>query len=486
MGSLSKLIIKTIEHNNVFKIIGTKVNNNWHWTDRSELHNLISNCITTLDNYNIKKGDRVAYKGKNSKEWVAWNIATNSLGAIWVPMYQDQNLDYCKHIINDCSPKLLINENKLEYLDNITTISNDIRDLKYYSDIDITYNDISTLIYTSGTTGKPKGVMLSNENIISNITGIRNIFNDIGPTTSLNILPWAHIYSQTCELYYNLLYDNKTAICSNKNNFLDDCKEINPDVLYVVPKLLDLIKSKLDNFNKPIIKYIIPILLNRLFGNKLLNIFTGGSKLDNNTKNFFIENGINICEGYGCTETAPMISVNHIISPRNIDSVGYILDNLIVDIINNEICVSGPNVMQGYWNNEKATNDVFIVKDNKKWYRTGDSGKLNNNFLFYNSRINDNYKLSNGKFVNVEEVESKIKKHIKGNFIVFGDDTGSNSIITEININNLDLINKELDSYLRIKKIYKINPEELVDFLTPKMTIKRKALINYVLSHQNK
>lgn len=396
MRSLAKSIVKTIEHNDSFKIIGTKINNKWSWTSRSELYDLINNCVYSLKDYDIRKGDRVAYKGNNSKEWIAWNLATNSLGAIWVPMYSNQNLDYCKHIVNDCDPKILITDNINLDVDT-TVIDNSITNLRYYDDIQITNNDISTLIYTSGTTGKPKGVILSNENIISNIKGVRNIFKDIGPTTSLNILPWANIYSQTCELYYNLLYDNKTALCSNKDIFLDECKEINPNVLYVVPKVLELIKIRLENFNKPVIKYIIPILLNGLFGDKLLNIFTGGSKLDNNTKNFFIENGINICEGYGCTETSPMISVNHLTSPRNIDSVGYLLDNLLVDIINNEICVSGPNVMKGYWNNEEATNKAFIDKDNKKWYRTGDIGKLKENFLYYDYTINENYKLSNRK-----------------------------------------------------------------------------------------
>jgi long-chain acyl-CoA synthetase len=476
------LIIKTLENKPDFKVIGYKKDNNWKWTKRKELYNLIHNCINSLKDNNVNVGDRVAYKGNNSIEWIAWNIATNSQGAIWVPMYANQNLDYCKHIVNDCEPKLLISDDNIN-INNVKIIDNKIDNFGYKNNIDFKDNDISTLIYTSGTTGKPKGVMLSNNNIISNIETIRSQFSYIGPTTSLNILPWAHIYSQTCELYYNLLYDNKTAIASSRENFIKECRQIKPSSLYLVPKVLELIKSKLIMFDKPVVRIILPKLLKILFGGNLINIFTGGAKLDEITKKFFLDNKIIICEGYGCTETSPMVSVNNLIMDRDINSVGRILDDVIINIIDNEICVSGPNVMMGYWNDENATNKVLIKKDDKLWYKTGDKGRIENNFLYYEGRLNDNYKLSNGKFVNVAEVENNIKKHINGNFIVFGENMDSNSIISEnsIDANKLKIINNDLDSYLRIKNIYKIDSKEMMQFLTPKMTIKRKLLINHIL-----
>ena len=99
----------------------------------------------------------------------------------------------------------------------------------------------------------------------------------------------------------------------------------------------------------------------------------GGAKLQDSTKEFYKENNIIICEGYGATETSPIISVNHLYNPRDIDSVGKILDNILVEIIDGEIQVSGPSVMMGYWNDIEATKKV-LVKDNKIWYKTGDSG----------------------------------------------------------------------------------------------------------------
>ena len=286
---------------------------------------------------------------------------------------------------------------------NTKVIGNSITPLTNY-EMDIRPHNLASLIYTSGTTGNPKGVMLSNENILSNIDDIRLRFNEMGHTTSLNILPWAHIYSQTCELYYNLLYDNKMAIASSKEHFIKECGEIKPDVLYVVPRVLDLIKDKLSVLDYPIVKMITPLVLKKVLGNQLETIFTGGAKLNTNTRDFFVSHGYKICEGYGCSELAPMVSVNHMECPRDENSIGKVLDNIIVEIIDNEIQVSGPNVMIGYWNQPEQSNDVLVHRDNKIWYKTGDSGYLENDFLYYTGRINDNYKLSNGKFVNVDAV----------------------------------------------------------------------------------
>ena len=214
-----------------------------------------------------------------------------------------------------------------------------------------------------------------------------------------------------------------------------------------------------------------------------MNIFTGGAKLDPSTRQFFSNNGVIICEGYGCSETSPMVSVNHLSSPREINSIGKILDDILVEIIDDEIQVSGPNVMMGYWENEDATNQVLVKRDGKIWYKTGDKGKLKNDFLYYKGRISENYKLSNGKFVNVQDVEEKIKKYLNGTFIIFGEGDEFNSLITEedrITNKQLELINSELDSYLKINKVYYITNDELLNFLTPKMSIKRKLLIEYI------
>tara|TARA_Y100000991_G_scaffold212378_1_gene196385 strand:+ start:577 stop:2052 length:1476 start_codon:yes stop_codon:yes gene_type:complete len=485
--NLSSRFIKTINTNPKLSILGSKINNKWNKINREELYSLMHECIYTLKHYNVKKGDRVAYKGNNSIEWVAWNMSCYSVGAIWVPMYSEQNITHTNFIIDNCQPKLLITDNfpllKKEHNNNNTNIiSNEISKTKNDGIISIENNDIATLIYTSGTTGNPKGVVLTHENIISNLEGIHDRFKDIGRIESLNILPWAHIYSLTCELYYNLLYDNCTNICNNKESFMKDCREVSPDVLYIVPKILQLIKNKTEFLDKPIINNIIPIVLNTIFGGNLKNIFIGGAKLDLETRSFYSNNKITICEGYGSTETSPLVSVNHLNYPRNIESVGKILDNVAVKIINDEICVSGSNVMPGYWNNKIDTDKCMVSYDNKTWYKTGDSGYIDDGYLFYKGRISDNYKLSNGKFVNIHEVEDTVRNYIKSNFIVYSRNNQHNDIITDeyIDNNKLELINNKLDNYLKIKNVTVIDEDEFKKFMTPKMSIKRKLLINYV------
>ena len=181
--------------------------------------------------------------------------------------------------------------------------------------------------------------MLSDENIMSNINGIKSRFKDFenDELTSLNILPWAHIYSITTELYYNLLQGNKIAISSGPDKFVRELVEVKPNVLYLVPKVLELIKDKLNNVNYPIIKYLIPHILKVLFGKDFKTIFIGGAKLDDSTFKFYKDNNVNICLGYGCSETSPMVSVNHLINPRDENSVGKLLDDIIIKIINDEI-----------------------------------------------------------------------------------------------------------------------------------------------------
>ena len=485
MKSISFKIVNKLKTNNI-DIIGQKVNSKWVWNTSNDLLNRYNQCKGILRMNNFKQNDRLVYKGRNSFDFIAWNLAVNSEGGIWVPVYHNQNDNYLNYILNNCNPSILISDDKTNSKDIISLNYND-KIGSYKSDNIFKDNDISTLIYTSGTTGDPKGVMLSDDNLLSNINGIKSMFKDFesDDLVTLNILPWAHIYSITTELYYNLLQGNKIALSSGPDKFVRELFEVRPNVLYLVPKVLELIKTKLNNLDYPIIRYLIPEILKGLFGKNFKTIFIGGAKLDESTFKFYKDNGVNICLGYGCSETSPMVSVNHISSPRDEESVGKLLDDVIVKIVNEEILVSGPNVMKGYWRNEKATNEVLVKDDDKIYYKTGDSGYLKDNFLYLTGRISENYKLSNGKFVNVGDVESKIKSNLSGNFIVYGENKNYNILITDLDMDKnkiIELCNKELDQYLKIKDILFVENDKFQTYLTPKMSIKRKLLIKDYMS----
>ena len=137
---------------------------------------------------------------------------------------------------------------------------------------------------------------------------------------------------------------------------------------------------------------------------------------------------------------------------------------------------------KGYWKDKQETNKVLVKHEDKIWYKTGDSGTLKDGFLFFNGRISENYKMNNGKFVNVASVEANLKKYISTNFIIYGEDMNYNVLIVEDEFEDkiLEIVNTELESYMKIKKVIKINTEEMAEFLTPKMSIKRKKLIEFV------
>lgn len=466
-------------------MLGYKENRQWKWITRQQMSEKVSYCINALRYQNVAENDRVMYKGKNGVNWLAWDLATNALGATFVPLYHNQNEEYVKHILQDCEPKVFVSKDlhynsvimyKDHIPENLAATNDEIPDMHD--------NTLSKLIYTSGTTGKPKGVMLTQSNILSNIEALEYRFADLQKDktyTTLNILPWAHIYGLTTELYYNIFNNNKVALSSGPEHFVKEMLEIRPDLLYVVPRILQMIKSKVEWLDRPVVERILPLLLKILFGGNVTTIFVGGSRLDNATKGFYSKHGIILCEGYGCTETSPMVSVNHTHAPRQDDSIGKILENTVVRIIDNEICVAGPGVMKGYYRNEEATQKAFVYGDDgRKYYKTGDEGVLEDGFLHYKGRISENYKLTNGKFVNVESVEQIVKKYIHHPLMVYGNDRCHNILLCESNVPiDLEKINQELDNYLHIRDVLYLEGGAFQRFLTPKMSIKRRDVVTY-------
>ena len=492
MKNISKLFLNQINKQPTKIILKQKENNAWKSYTYQDLLYKINDCTEKLNDYNINKNDHVIYKGKNSIDWVAWNMAVLSKGAVWIPIYQNQNNSYINHIINDSKSKIIIHDDKYyNYNKNIINHYSNVKKIKkdFYT---VDHNDLSHIIYTSGTSGKPKGVMLSHQNLLSNIDSIQKRFIDLSYKKNLktfNILPWAHIYSLNTELYYNLFQKNIIYINSDQNQFLKELSEVQPHLLYLVPRILEEIHKKIKFLDKPIFNKLLPFILKNIFGENLITIFMGGAKLHAEDAHFFFKNNINICEGYGTTEASPMISVNHITYPRDKESVGAILDDIDLKIINNEICVSGLNVCQGYWNDDQKNKESFIEYENKKYYKTGDLGRIKYNFLYYIGRKSNNYKLSNGKFVSVDYYERKIKSVVKNTqLMLYGDNKQFNIIIMEeCNQYNkkfekemlLKEINRELPKFAYVKDILFLKKDTFIRFLTPKMSLKKKELINY-------
>ncbi|KAL3918141.1 MAG: hypothetical protein SGILL_004376 [Bacillariaceae sp.] len=326
--------------------------------------------------------------------------------------------------------------------------------------------DIANLIYTSGTTGNPKGVELTHLNVVSNIVGARSMTeNPAAMVTeddrSLAFLPWAHSYGQTCELWMGMSFGASAAICRGIPLILDDLQLVQPTILFAVPtlykKVYDGVKNKMlsgSYVQNTLLKSAIdagmanasfergergPLsaseqlkfsLLNKIvltkirdrFGGKLRYGCVAGSACPREVLEFMDAVGIPICEGYGLTETSPIITLN-VPDNRTIGSVGRPLNDVTVFIVNEdgqpvapgeegEICCTGPNVMKGYHNNPEATNSVISVAPDgsSRMFHTGDVGRMDENgWVSVTGRIKEQYKLENGKYVVPTPVEHAIE-----------------------------------------------------------------------------
>mmetsp|Transcript_21098 Transcript_21098/g.58693 ORF Transcript_21098/g.58693 Transcript_21098/m.58693 type:complete len:691 (+) Transcript_21098:50-2122(+) len=326
--------------------------------------------------------------------------------------------------------------------------------------------DLAGLIYTSGTTGKPKGVELTHFNFTSNVKGAtRSLVRDPKAfinecDRSLSFLPWAHSYGQTCELWSMMSSGASMGICRGVPVILEDLQLVKPTNLFSVPTLYKKVfdgvhnlmesapplrkklmknalemgeakvaadkgmRKELDAFDRVKFAILDRLVLSKIrgrFGGNLRCGFSGGAACPAEVIGFMDNVGIPICEGYGLTETSPIITLN-VPENRTVGSVGRPVGGVSVFIVNEngnpvppgvegEICCTGPNVMKGYYNDQEATDEVIsIAPDGKsKMFHTGDMGKMDSDgWVRVTGRIKEQYKLENGKYVVPTPIESAI------------------------------------------------------------------------------
>lgn len=317
---------------------------------------------------------------------------------------------------------------------------------------------LNTLIYTSGTTGHPKGVMLSNWNTLSNILCVQSAFKIYIGDKNAAFLPWAHSFGSTFDLHWMIRCGVHINLISDLTKIADECQEIKPAVLLAVPrvwnKFYDRVNSQfesatglkkkfINNAKKSAAKRIanagvecdaVPPkgfgdkLWDKLvwkkvrarFGGNIRFCMSGAAALSPDVASFIQMVGFNCYEGYGLTETSPLVSANGWMGPgtSKLNSVGRVANGVKVTIDTSawddpdrpdegEIIVTGPNVMMGYWNNEEATKEVIIEPGT---FRTGDLGKLTEDgFLCITGRVKSQFKLENGKYVSPSSLEENLK-----------------------------------------------------------------------------
>ncbi|MBQ3124853.1 MAG: AMP-binding protein [Clostridia bacterium] len=478
-------------------------------------------ALGTYFYYNGLKNARIAVIGENSYNWILTYYATVIGGNVIVPIDRDLTADAIINVLKDSEAKALI------YTDSYKKIIDDIakatgvkpihvnqfeeileegRELlekgkDKYLKAEIDNDEMSTLIYTSGTTGTPKGVMLSQRNIVSNACNVIEYEEIYG--TSMLVLPIHHTFGFTASVVAVMIFGQPIAINTNLRTFLPELKIYKPQSVYVVPMFIEAIYKKIwKNIEQKKLTAVFKGLIktsNALrkvgidkrksmfksvtenFGGNLTLLVSGGAPLDPTYVNFFDAIGVTLLNGYGITECSPIVAVNPLDNIKH-GSVGMVLPDTEVKIIdkdengNGEICVAGSGVMLGYYKNKEATEEAF----EDRWFKTGDLGHLDeDNFLYISGRKKNLIILNNGKNIYPEEIEEMIMRIPEVIEVVV---YSENDVMTaEVYTENEDAVNtairnlnKSLPNYKAIKNI-KFRQTEFEKTTTKK--IKRNTVV---------
>ena len=515
--------------------------------------------------------DKVAILCKNRPEWIMLDMAVQQIGAMLVPVYPTINVNELEFVLKDAAVKIVfVNDEDLflkvlslkekvpslkeiftyEHVANarhwkeVTALSTPqlIEQVKPISE-KITYEDLATIIYTSGTTGTPKGVMLSHHNILSNIMASIPCFPPGDELRSLSFLPLNHIFERMVTYLY-LFRGTSIYYAESLDTIADNLKEVKPNMFTTVPRLLEKVydrimqkgneltgtKRKLFfwahglaekfeinknlgawyNFKLSIANKIIFSKWREGLGGNLKCVVTGGAACQVRLIRIFTAARIPIMEGYGLTETSPVISVNRYQeSGRAFGTVGPLIDDVQVKIAEDgEILCKGPNIMMGYYKRPDLTAQDIV----DGWFHTGDIGILTEqNFLKITDRKKELFKTSGGKYVAPLAIENKLKESpfIEQVMLVGADrkfvsalivpsfanlkdwarknniaETGNEELVRHPKVIDLfkelvESFNKFFNHVEQVKKFELLTNEWSVDTgeLTPKMSLKRKVVM---------
>jgi len=459
--------------------------------------------------YNFKLHDtKIALIGENSYYWILLYFAVVNGGNVIVPIDPETvEDDLAGLLINTeisciiCSERYYDKINKLRSkldFEHLYVIERDIPNLishgkrlidrgdRSFIDYRVQDDECCAILYTSGTTSKPKGVMLSHKNIATDtVVSIRNVFF---AGTSILVLPLHHTFSFTASVLCVMLSGRTIAINKNLKDMKIDLQKYQPQNLVLVPMIVESlfrqiwIKAKKKNKDKTLnglivisntllkikidLRKILFTNIRKSFGGKLDFIISGGAPIQDKYVKGLRELGIQILNGYGITECSPVLAVNRNYYFRD-HSVGTALDGIEISIIDNEVCVKGDVVTQGYYKDSVETADAF----QNGWFKTGDLGYIDEDgFLYITGRKKNLIILSNGKNISPEELENyfysleyvkEAMVYQQGNQIgveIYVE--GGNLDLYEKNITaDLDEINSKLPTYKTISKVIRRESE---------------------------
>tara|TARA_B100000963_G_scaffold210217_1_gene183144 strand:+ start:3651 stop:5414 length:1764 start_codon:yes stop_codon:yes gene_type:complete len=555
------------------KSINTKYNGNWESMSTKDFYEKVQVISRKLVEIGVKKGDKIALiSTQNRTEWCIVDNSILQIGAVTVPIYPTISKSEFQYVLNHSESKMCFVSDK-DIFDKVDQIKSETKLEKIYSfdefenctnwnllfeNDDKSLNnkvnfrmknvlpsDLATIIYTSGTTGTPKGVMLTHENMVSNILSASKRLPDMeNKNRAISFLPLCHIFERIIIYMY---YYSRVEIyfAESLDSISDNLKEVKPYYMTAVPRLIEKIFDKIEgkaeefrgikkslykwsisiadrfdiekkngifyNFKLEIAKYLVFSKWKQALGGKLELICSGSAPLQPRLAKIFTAAGIQIMEGYGLTESSPVISISE--SKKGGTKFGYvgkIIEGIEVKIAKDgEILCKGPNVMKGYFKDSKLTSKT--IKNG--FLHTGDIGEFDKDgFLKITDRKKQLFKTSGGKYIAPQVIENKMKRSpfieqimvigegekmpsaliqpdfeyvrnwLLKNKSTFSDDlkniSTNKDLLLKIEL-EIKKINEEFGDWERIKK-FEITPEIWTienGLLTPTMKLKRKAII---------
>ncbi len=477
-GTLNRLFFDAVSKFNRPDALQVKTGGVYKPISHAEVADRVRHAARGLSSLGIRRGDRVAILSENRPEWAIADFACLTIGLTDVPIYPTLPADQIAYMLRDSGAVAIFVSNKAQAekireirsqlpalktvigfddvpgLTNISMVELEKRgavgdnkeSIGIYREDALTVkpDDLATIIYTSGTTGEPKGVMLSHDNIFSNVEASRKAIPFDGKDTGLSFLPLSHIFERMAGHYLMFATGTSIAYAESIDTVAANMVEVRPTLVLSVPRLYEKMYARIletaltGGFLKKkiffwargvaerwateklagkepggllarqyaIAQKLVFSKLKARTGGRLRYFVSGGAPLSPEINKFFFAAGLEILEGYGLTETSPVIGVN---TPENfrIGTVGKAIDGVEIRIAaDGEILTRGPHVMKGYYNKPDATREAI---DPDGWFHTGDIGVLEDGFLAITDRKKDIIVTAGGKNIAPQPLENKVK-----------------------------------------------------------------------------
>ena len=548
-----------------------KSGSEWKPISSKTMYGRVRALVAVLQSWGVQHGDRVALIGENRWEWPVVDFAVLALGAVDVPLYQTLTPEQVGYMLRNSGARVVFVSSKQQYqkvvaageiqsLERVVvwdegdfpgadSFSKLLAAAPQLEEPDAAFDalvkqvkpeDLATIVYTSGTTGDPKGVMLTHENMATNLQYSSDDLNLTDRDSTISFLPLSHalarhldyvMYSRGCVIAYLPKFDDLRGAMA----------AVKPTVFLAVPRVFEKIRQGIEGKSQEglkgkIFRWALKVgaknrakimegktpgslswkLANKLVYSKILEAFggnaklfvSGGAPLGKENSQWFLDVNIRIFEGYGLTETSPVISRNTFAGYR-MGSVGTVLSNIEVRLApDGELEVRGSCVFKGFWQNPEATQKEFTEDG---WFKTGDIASYTEGFLAITDRKKELLKTSGGKYIAPQPIEGNLKVNsLVNQAALIGDQKKFASVLISPNLATLvswaakngvqtedkeamvkdpkvfklyksiiDETNKNLADYERIKKFAVVPEEWNVDTgeLTPSLKLKRRVIV---------